>query len=319
MCMVTGFAECGASCRDDMKSGLGKEIGERNAEVMQDNIWEQFLQLDTPESLCGTDEKQGTENRDDLGSIASGTRTDGDCSENEAMSSVYDSMHKSGISFNHDLPSGLGFWQPGFDTQIGEGNEERRDLMPDGVSDMFWNNWNWEVPFNFHLPTDEMQSGKNRDDIDSIISGTNTDGTCSENEAISGVYENNSSMQILGNFFSADKWEKPKGDVRGDIAVASRQYGSVSGVRPAHQAGNWNMGSLPQEQAEKETMISEKQENTSQQLQLIAQSLFKDVTGKNEQVLDTRKSTLNIDLHEEIAARKMYRRTSNNIQDITHC
>ncbi|XP_063940565.1 uncharacterized protein LOC108201848 [Daucus carota subsp. sativus] len=304
-----GVAECGASCRDDMKLGLGKEIGERNAEVMQDNIWEQFLQLDTPESLCGTDENQGTENRDDLGSIASGTRTDGDCSENEAMSSVYDCMHRSGISFNHDLPSSFDVWQPDW---------ERSDLMPDGVSDMFWNNWNWEVPFNFHIPTDEMQGAKNRDDIDSIISGTNTDGTCSENEAISGVYENNSSMLILENFSSADKWEKLKGDVRGDIAVASRQYGSVSGVLPAHQAGSWNMGSLPQEQAEKETMISEKQENTSQQLQLIAQSLFKDVTDKNEQVLDTRKSTLNIDLHEEIAAGEMYRRTSNNIQDITH-
>ncbi|KAL3515088.1 hypothetical protein ACH5RR_021990 [Cinchona calisaya] len=70
-------------------------MGERKSggEVV-DDLFSAYMNLDNIDALnsSGTDEKQGTENREDLDSRASGTKTNGgDSSDNEATSSVNES------------------------------------------------------------------------------------------------------------------------------------------------------------------------------------------------------------------------------------
>ncbi|CAI9104654.1 OLC1v1003376C2 [Oldenlandia corymbosa var. corymbosa] len=79
-------------------------MGERKSEgEVVDDLFSAYMNLDNIDALnsSGTDEKQGTENRDDLDSRASGTKTNGcDSSDNEATSSVNESgnsMKREGI------------------------------------------------------------------------------------------------------------------------------------------------------------------------------------------------------------------------------
>lgn len=70
-------------------------MGERKSEEeVVDDLFSAYMNLDSLDALnsSGTDEKQGTENREDLDSRASGTKTNGgDSSDNEATSSVNES------------------------------------------------------------------------------------------------------------------------------------------------------------------------------------------------------------------------------------
>lgn len=79
-------------------------MGERKSEgEVVDDLFSAYMNLDNLETLnsSGTDDKQGTENREDLDSKASGTKTNGDSSDNEATSSINESgnsMQRSVIS-----------------------------------------------------------------------------------------------------------------------------------------------------------------------------------------------------------------------------
>lgn len=72
-------------------------MGERKSEgEVVDDLFSAYMNLDSIEALnsSGTDEKHGTENREDLDSRASGTKTNGgDSSDNEATSSVNESAN----------------------------------------------------------------------------------------------------------------------------------------------------------------------------------------------------------------------------------
>ncbi|KAL8108910.1 hypothetical protein AgCh_025126 [Apium graveolens] len=76
-------------------------------------------------------------------------------------------------------------------------------------------------------------------EIDSIVSGTNTDG-CSENEATSRVYESDNTVQRPGFSFS-ENGEGIKRNSWEDIGSARKQYRSISG---ASRAGNQNGSSF---------------------------------------------------------------------------
>ncbi|KAF5755812.1 putative transcription factor bZIP family [Helianthus annuus] len=77
-------------------------MGERKSEgEVVDDLFSAYMNLDNLDTLnsSGTDEKQGTDNREELDSRASGTKTGGDSSDNEATSSVNESGNhrKSGV------------------------------------------------------------------------------------------------------------------------------------------------------------------------------------------------------------------------------
>lgn len=75
--------------------GNAEGMGERKSEgEVVDDLFSAYMNLDNLDTLnsSGTDDKQGTENREDLDSRASGTKTNGgDSSDNEATSSVNES------------------------------------------------------------------------------------------------------------------------------------------------------------------------------------------------------------------------------------
>ncbi|CAL1385665.1 unnamed protein product [Linum trigynum] len=79
---------------DSNEEGAGEKKSE--GEVVED-LFSAYMNLDNFDALnsSGTDDKNVTENREDLDSRASGTRTNGDSSDNEAESS----MNESGSSF----------------------------------------------------------------------------------------------------------------------------------------------------------------------------------------------------------------------------
>lgn len=89
-------------------------MGERKSEgEVVDDLFSAYMNLENIDTLnsSGTDDKQGTENREDLDSRASGTKTNGgDSSDNEATSSVNESGHsvqRSGISSMSEKREGL--------------------------------------------------------------------------------------------------------------------------------------------------------------------------------------------------------------------
>ncbi|CAN4101596.1 unnamed protein product [Withania somnifera] len=80
---------------DKSNDSNAEGMGERKSEgEVVDDLFSAYMNLDNIESLnsSGMDEKQGNENREDLDSRASGTKTNGcDSSDNEVTSSVNDS------------------------------------------------------------------------------------------------------------------------------------------------------------------------------------------------------------------------------------
>ncbi|KAG5239048.1 transcription factor RF2a [Salix suchowensis] len=73
---------------------IAEGTGERKSEGDVDDLFSAYMNLDNIDALnsSGTDEKNGNENREDLDSRASGTKTNGgDSSDNEAESSVNES------------------------------------------------------------------------------------------------------------------------------------------------------------------------------------------------------------------------------------
>ncbi|XP_024991362.1 probable transcription factor PosF21 [Cynara cardunculus var. scolymus] len=94
--------------------GNAEGTGEKKSEgEVVDDLFSAYMNLDNLDTLnsSGTDDKQGTENREDLDSRASGTKTNGgDSSDNEATSSVNESgnhMQRSGISSISDKREGI--------------------------------------------------------------------------------------------------------------------------------------------------------------------------------------------------------------------
>ncbi|KAL3539038.1 hypothetical protein ACH5RR_002404 [Cinchona calisaya] len=83
------------SCWEKGSETNAEGMGERKSEgEVVDDLFSAYMNLDNIDALnsSGTDEKQGTENREDLDSRASGTKTNGgDSSDNEATSSVNES------------------------------------------------------------------------------------------------------------------------------------------------------------------------------------------------------------------------------------
>ncbi|MCD7467121.1 hypothetical protein HAX54_004394 [Datura stramonium] len=89
-------------------------MGERKSEgEVVDDLFSAYMNLDNIDAFnsSGTDEKQGNENREDLDSRASGTKTNGgDSSDNEATSSVNDSggsMQRLGTSSSVEKREGV--------------------------------------------------------------------------------------------------------------------------------------------------------------------------------------------------------------------
>ncbi|KAM7470842.1 hypothetical protein LguiA_009025 [Lonicera macranthoides] len=89
-------------------------MGERKSEgEVVDDLFSAYMNLDSFDTLnsSGTDDKQGTENREDLDSRASGTKANGgDSSDNEASSSVNESgnsMQTPGISSTAEKREGI--------------------------------------------------------------------------------------------------------------------------------------------------------------------------------------------------------------------
>ncbi|XP_057966081.1 bZIP transcription factor 29 isoform X2 [Malania oleifera] len=81
---------------DRGSDGNAEGMGERKSEgEVVDDLFSAYMNLDGIDALnsSGTDDKQGNENREDLDSRASGTKTNGDSSDNEAESSVNDSSN----------------------------------------------------------------------------------------------------------------------------------------------------------------------------------------------------------------------------------
>ncbi|KAJ9550155.1 hypothetical protein OSB04_014200 [Centaurea solstitialis] len=96
------------------REGNAEGSGEKKSEgEVVDDLFSAYMNLDNLDTLnsSGTDDKQGTENREDLDSRASGTKTNGgDSSDNEATSSVNESgnhMQRSGISSISDKREGI--------------------------------------------------------------------------------------------------------------------------------------------------------------------------------------------------------------------
>lgn len=79
-------------------------------EVM-DDLFSAYMNLDNIDAInsSGTDDKNGNENRDDLDSRASGTKINGDSSDNEAESSVNETganMQRQGIKSSNEMKEG---------------------------------------------------------------------------------------------------------------------------------------------------------------------------------------------------------------------
>ncbi|CAK7329594.1 unnamed protein product [Dovyalis caffra] len=89
-------------------------MGERKSEgEVVDDLFSAYMNLDNIDALnsSGTDEKNGNENREDLDSRASGTKTNGgDSSDNEAESSVNESggsLPRGGLSSSTEKREGM--------------------------------------------------------------------------------------------------------------------------------------------------------------------------------------------------------------------
>ncbi|CAK7329592.1 unnamed protein product [Dovyalis caffra] len=89
-------------------------MGERKSEgEVVDDLFSAYMNLDNIDALkhSGTDEKNGNENREDLGSRGSGTKTNGgDSSDNEAESSVNESggsLRRGGLSSSTEKREGM--------------------------------------------------------------------------------------------------------------------------------------------------------------------------------------------------------------------
>ncbi|KAG2705844.1 hypothetical protein I3843_05G066100 [Carya illinoinensis] len=89
-------------------------MGERKSEgEVVDDLFSAYMNLDNIDALnsSGTDEKTGNENREDLDSRASGTKTNGgDSSDNEAESSVNEngaSMQRAGLGSSAEKKEGI--------------------------------------------------------------------------------------------------------------------------------------------------------------------------------------------------------------------
>ena len=89
-------------------------MGERKSEgEVVDDLLSAYMNLDNIDALnsSGTEEKNGTENHEDLDSRASGTKTNGgDKSDNEAESSVNESgnsMQKPGVCSSAEKREGV--------------------------------------------------------------------------------------------------------------------------------------------------------------------------------------------------------------------
>ncbi|KDP27629.1 hypothetical protein JCGZ_19634 [Jatropha curcas] len=89
-------------------------MGERKSEgEVVDDLFSAYMNLDNIDALnsSGTDDKNGNENREDLDSRASGTKTNGgDSSDNEAESSVNESgssLPRAGLSSSTDKREGI--------------------------------------------------------------------------------------------------------------------------------------------------------------------------------------------------------------------
>lgn len=89
-------------------------MGERKSEgEVVDDLFSAYMNLDTIDALnsSGTDEKTGNENREDLDSRASGTKTNGgDSSDNEAESSVNESggsVPRAGLNSSAEKREGI--------------------------------------------------------------------------------------------------------------------------------------------------------------------------------------------------------------------
>ena len=88
--MAGGLRPDGAQLVKKEVAGCEEGMGERKSEgEVVDDLFSAYMNLDGIEALnsSGTDEKNGNENREDLDSRASGTKT-GDSSDNEAESSM---------------------------------------------------------------------------------------------------------------------------------------------------------------------------------------------------------------------------------------
>lgn len=102
------------SCWEKGVESHAEGIGERKSEgEVVDDLFSAYMNLDNIEAFnsSGTDEKLGNENREDLDSRASGTKTNGgDSSDNEATSSSANessSLHRPGMSSLPEKREGL--------------------------------------------------------------------------------------------------------------------------------------------------------------------------------------------------------------------
>lgn len=92
---------------------IAEGTGERKSEGDVDDLFSAYMNLDNIDALnsSGTDEKNGNENREDLDSRASGTKTNGgDSSDNEAESSVNESggsVPRGGFSSTTEKREGI--------------------------------------------------------------------------------------------------------------------------------------------------------------------------------------------------------------------
>ncbi|XP_061958881.1 bZIP transcription factor 29-like [Populus nigra] len=92
---------------------IAEGTGERKSEGDVDDLFSAYMNLDNIDALnsSGTDEKNGNENREDLDSRASGTKTNGgDSSDNEAESSVNESggsVPRGGFSSSTEKREGI--------------------------------------------------------------------------------------------------------------------------------------------------------------------------------------------------------------------
>ncbi|XP_048233915.1 bZIP transcription factor 29 [Ricinus communis] len=93
---------------------IAEGMGERKSEgEVVDDLFSAYMNLDTIDALnsSGTDDKNGNENREDLDSRASGTKTNGgDSSDNEAESSVNESgssLLRAGVNSSTEKREGI--------------------------------------------------------------------------------------------------------------------------------------------------------------------------------------------------------------------
>ncbi|KAL1811001.1 hypothetical protein DCAR_0623108 [Daucus carota subsp. sativus] len=118
-------------------------------------------------------------------------------------------------------------WDKGIGDSNAEGMGERKS--GEVVDDLFSAYMNLDKLEALNSSeTGDKQGTENREDIDSKVSGTKTNGDSSDNEATSSINESGNSMQRPGISSSADKKEGLKRNAGGDIAPTSRHYRSIS-------------------------------------------------------------------------------------------